>query len=62
MSAYYESSIQQRLLHTLLGRITKTDIGSGGKEMAGILVKSDYLEKDSQYRTVDSEEDKKQRT
>jgi hypothetical protein len=59
VSAYFESRIQQRLLHTLLGRITKTDIGSGGKEIAGILVKSDYLEKETQYRTVDSEEDKK---
>jgi hypothetical protein len=62
VSTYWVSRVQQRLLHTLLGRITKTDIGSGVKEMAGILVKSDYLEKDTQYRTVDSEEDKKQRT
>jgi hypothetical protein len=30
--------------------------------MASILVKNDYLEKDTQYRTADSEEDKKQRT
>jgi hypothetical protein len=34
-----------------------------GKETADILVKSDYLGKDTEYRTADSEEeDKKQRT
>ena len=31
VSAYCVSRIQQRLLNTLLGRITKTDIGSGGE-------------------------------